>query len=168
MYVWCWQVSFDEPAMLQSRPTRDKMDFWKNTKQLEHGSLIALWHEPNAPANSAQMAARVARLGAAAAGGSNVLAVNPHIIFATVVDRDARKLAGIPVAGSSSGGSSREGGGMSRSSTDGVRCCLGIRWVRLLAACLSVLCVHAVCRSEPCWCRDNLTHLPGCHHKQTK
>jgi hypothetical protein len=119
-------VSFAEPPGLQGRPTRNKLDFWKNSKQLEHGSLIALWQEPNAPQVSAQLAARRARLGAAAGLGGEgaAAAVNPHIIFATVVDRDARKLAGIHVAGSSSGGSGSEGGG---SKAEGGRCCLGIR-----------------------------------------
>jgi hypothetical protein len=46
-----------------------QVDFWKNSKQLGHGTLIALWHEPRT-------------------------ADDPQIIFATVSDRDARKLAG--------------------------------------------------------------------------
>jgi hypothetical protein len=46
-----------------------QIDFWKNSKQLGHGTLIALWHEPRS-------------------------ADDPQIIFATVSDRDARKLAG--------------------------------------------------------------------------
>lgn len=70
---------------------RLQVDFWKNTKQLGHGTLIALWQEPRS-------------------------AENPQIIFATVSDRDARKLAGQfsePVQSGSS-------------SSSPVRCKLGI------------------------------------------
>ena len=63
-----------------------QVDYWKTSKQLAHGSLIALWFEPRS-------------------------AEDPRLIFATVADRDARKLAGSyhSASAASSSSSSRNG-----------------------------------------------------------
>jgi hypothetical protein len=69
-----------------------QVDFWKNSKQLGHGTLIALWYEPRS-------------------------ADDPQIIFATVSDRDACKLAGQ---------FSDQTAGPGSSNSSGVRCKLGV------------------------------------------
>jgi hypothetical protein len=85
--------------LVSSRHFGLQIDFWKDSKQLGHGTLIALWHEPRS-------------------------ADDPQIIFATVSDRDARKLAGLfsdPGASPNSNSSSSGNSGGRRT-----RCKLGI------------------------------------------
>lgn len=118
--------------MLQSRSTKDKIEFWKHSKQLEHGSLIALWYELNTPATLlAAHRARREQQQRAAATAELAAPVDPELIFATIVDRDARKLAGLSVRGSTGDGagsiSSSNGSNGSSKGEGGVRCRIGIR-----------------------------------------
>lgn len=119
------QISFEEPQFLKARSSRDKLDFWKNSKRLEHGSLLALWYEPQASRGAAHRRQQQQQHGVAAApatGSAAATGLAPELIFVTVVDRDARKLAGMSVIDSSSTNS----GSVTELAQTG-RCTLGVR-----------------------------------------
>ncbi len=61
------QVTFDSPTHLAGRAFPDRLAWWRNTRQLGHGTLVALWHEEQGD--------------------------EPTLLFATIVDREDDKLA---------------------------------------------------------------------------
>lgn len=63
------QVEFDDAPQLASADQARRFDWWKHTKQLQHGSLLFLWWDGEA-------------------AGSQ-----PNLMFATVCDRREQDLA---------------------------------------------------------------------------
>jgi hypothetical protein len=98
------------------------LEWWKNTKQLEHGSLICLWYEPQARVPTQGSAAAGSRLqlwrpAAATPSAAEAVEVAPVLVFASVVDKDARKLAD----GGSGGYGGTLGGATGQVNTSGSR-----------------------------------------------
>lgn len=66
------QIEFDDVPQLKNATHQRRSEWWRHTKQLQHGSLICLWWDgdggPSAP---------------------------PNLMFATVCERDEKLLASI-------------------------------------------------------------------------
>lgn len=63
------QVSFDVPDFLQGKPRREQEQWWASSKRLSHGTLVALWYEPDGPQ------------------------APPKLVMGTVAGRDPKQLA---------------------------------------------------------------------------
>jgi hypothetical protein len=73
------QVSFDQLPRLAGKASSERQAYWRASKMLPHGALVALWSE--------------------ARGGPD----NPDIIFATITERRPEQLAAEDRRGAAAG-----------------------------------------------------------------
>lgn len=71
------QVEFDDVPQLSSAAHKRRREWWRQTKQLQHGSLVALWWDGDHHCNSS----------------SSGVGALPNLMFATVCDRQDNLLA---------------------------------------------------------------------------
>lgn len=74
----CCQIEFDDAPQLGNAPLSRRRDWWRNTKQLQHGSLAALWWDGDEEPGSL---------------GDDKEPPVPNIMFVTICERDDKMLA---------------------------------------------------------------------------
>ena len=73
------QIEFDDAPQLANATWERRRDWWQHTKQLQHGSLVALWWDGDSNGSS----------GITDGNGPAL----PNIMFATICERDEKQLA---------------------------------------------------------------------------
>eukprot|EP00775_Hariotina_reticulata_P006332 gene6332-6566_t len=99
------QVEFDDVPQLSGAPFQRRRDWWRQTKQLQHGSLVALWWDGNDDDSNTSVSNSSNRSGGegdggdgGSGGGGGAVAADavralPNLLFATVCDRQDQLLA---------------------------------------------------------------------------
>jgi len=77
------QIEFDDAPQLATASLERRRDWWQHTKQLQHGSLVALWWDGDSSSSSSS----------GPAGSTTQGAALPNVMFATVSERDEKQLA---------------------------------------------------------------------------
>ncbi|CAI5506821.1 unnamed protein product, partial [Closterium sp. Naga37s-1] len=81
-------IDFLEPPMPSGRRSRNRTEFWENTRRLQNGSLVCLWIRDMHPSHS-QQCLRERREQSSAADAS----CSHRLVFATITARDTERLA---------------------------------------------------------------------------
>ena len=76
------QIEFDDVPQLAGASLGRRREWWSQTKQLQHGSLVALWWDGSSGGTG----------GGAGAGVGSAAPLPLHMMFATVCDRDINLL----------------------------------------------------------------------------
>ncbi|CAI5462650.1 unnamed protein product [Closterium sp. Yama58-4] len=86
-------IDFLEPPMPRGRRSRNRLEFWENTRRLQNGSLVCLWIRDIHPSHTQHRASQQQRHREPREQGSSNASCSHRLVFATITARDTERLA---------------------------------------------------------------------------